>query len=105
MNNETNGMVVSLLGGLLLSILVFVSLYSYSKIEDMQYQEEPIQTGVVEEKEINYTSSFLGSEKKNYHAIIDGKAYNLTREDWNELEDGKEVSYKEGKGGNIRVTE
>lgn len=105
MEEETGGVVESLIGGLLLTILVFATLYSYSKVEDRQYQEEPIQTGVVEEKEINYTSTFLGSEKKNYHAIIDGKAYNLTREDWNELEDGKEVSYKEGKGGNIRVTE
>lgn len=105
MEEGTNGVARSLFGGLLLTILVFASLSLYSKAEDRQYQEEPIQTGVVEEKEINYTSSFLGSEKKNYHAIIDGKAYNLTREDWNKLEDGKEVSYKEGTGGNIRVTE
>ena len=95
----------SLIGGLLLTLLLLSPLYAYSKVEDRHYQEEPIQTGVVEEKEINYTSSFLGSEKKNYHAIIEGKAYNLSREDWNELEDGKEVSYKEGTGGNIRVTE
>lgn len=105
MEEGTNLVAGSLLGGLLITILVFATLDSYSKVEDRQYQEEPIQSGVVEEKEINYTSTFLGSEKKNYHAIIDGKAYNLTREDWNELEDGKEVSYKEGKGGNIRVTE
>lgn len=105
MGAETNGVARGLFGGLLLAILMFTSSYSYSKVEDRQYQEKPIQTGIVDEKEITYTSSFLGSEKKNYHAIIDGKAYNLTREDWNELEDGKEVSYKEGTDGNIRVTE
>lgn len=94
-----------LLGGLLLSLLIFASLYSYSKVEDIQYQKEPVQTGVVESKDINYTSGFLGSETKHFHVEIDGRAYKISMEDWNKIKEDEEVEYVEGNNGKIRVTE
>ena len=105
MDREGSPAVAGLMAAMFVALMGYGVYHSLQVVDATQYRGEPVQTGVVESKDINYTSGFLGSETKHFHVEIDGRAYKVSMEDWNKIKEDEEVEYVEGNNGKIRVTE